>query len=204
MHKIQRRISQEKPIKITDIQYHWRFYKPRPTRIPDAELIFDNFPKNVTRNPNITYVDDESDVDIHQNSLHQSTHASDHAVSDHDDDNCESYPQTLDPLLQVRDPSRIKPKGRPAGALNKKRTAREAEFEDSTCREPSRFEYDNVPQELGRGGGRERGRSRGRGGGRGRGRPRGRGGQGRGQELEDREERNNNGVPESMLNVFQV
>lgn len=157
MHLIQKRIDQQKSIPITDVQYHWRYYNYRPTRDLDATPIYDNFPRNMPRPAGVIYVDDQSDADdVQHGSLRDATPRSDHAPDQ----------EPIDPLLFIRDPLRIKPKGRPPGALSKKRTAREAEFEDSTRREPSRFEFSEASRARGRGrGGEERGR-----GGRGRGR----------------------------------
>lgn len=55
--------------------------------------------------------------------------------------NEEEEEENIDSILEVQNPLPVKPKGRPARAPNKKRTAREAAFEDSTHREPSRFEH---------------------------------------------------------------
>ncbi|MCJ1264470.1 hypothetical protein MMC22_004342 [Lobaria immixta] len=44
-------------------------------------------------------------------------------------------------MLTLQDPAMVKTKDRPRGALNKKRAAQEAGFDNSTRREPSRFEY---------------------------------------------------------------
>ena len=44
--------------------------------------------------------------------------------------------------LMIRDFQNVINKGRPVGALNKKRTAAQAEFENSTRRELSRFEHE--------------------------------------------------------------
>lgn len=43
---------------------------------------------------------------------------------------------------ELTSPLRVKPKGRPAGAKNKKRSQTEAGLDDSTRRELSRFEYE--------------------------------------------------------------
>ena len=73
--------------------------------------------------------------------------------------------ETIEPLLLIRDPNIVKPKGRPPGALNKdrKRTAAQAEFETSTRREPSRFEHQEE-EVHGTTNGRARGRGKPRGG----------------------------------------
>ena len=66
-----------------------------------------------------------------------------------------------DDVLRVAEPNVIKSKGRPRGALGKKR----ARFDSSTQREPSGFEYAMAPAAgTGRSRGGHRGRGRGRGG----------------------------------------
>lgn len=53
-----------------------------------------------------------------------------------------TFEQRIDPILELKSPLRVKPKGRPPGAKNKKRSQTEAGLDDSTRRELSRFEYE--------------------------------------------------------------
>ena len=47
MHIIQKQIDQRQPLNVTDTQYYWRFYKPRPTRNLTAEAVWDSWPPNL-------------------------------------------------------------------------------------------------------------------------------------------------------------
>ena len=46
----------------------------------------------------------------------------------------------------MKSTSKVKPKGRPSGAKNKKRSRGQAGLDESTRREPSRFEHDEAPK----------------------------------------------------------
>lgn len=196
MYIIQKCIDKNEVLKVKDIAYHWRYYRPRPTRNSDAIPIWDNLPKYLTRSSEFIYVDDEPTADNQQESMASVIGvvepSNQEAIMDNVIDTINASNQKvivnntvdiinasnqkeeltnivfhtdIDPVLQVRDPAMIKPKGRPPDALNKKRTAQEAHFEDSTRRLPSRFEYEEANQRArGRGRGRPRGRGRGRGG----------------------------------------
>lgn len=198
MHFIQRRINQKRCLELKNVVYHWRYYKPRLIRIFNAVPIYDNLSKHVPRYSDIEYMNDESGID--DQTSHSKPVSPHHSISD---DAIKTLPgdfdDNLDPLLQVRNPVVTKPKGRPPGALNKKRTAHEAEFENSTRRQPSRFEYEEAnPSTRGQGRGRPKGRGRrGRGAGR---------GAGRGDAEGDQEdsESTNIRMPESFLDVFQI
>lgn len=63
-------------------------------------------------------------------------------LSSHHLDGDHTYQQHIDPILELKSPLRVKPKGRPLGAKNKKRSQTEAGLDDSTCRELSRFKYE--------------------------------------------------------------
>lgn len=65
-----------------------------------------------------------------------------HSDRDYHLDGDHTFEQHIDPILELKSPSRVKPKGRPPGAKNKKRSQTEAGLDDSTRREPSRFEYE--------------------------------------------------------------
>lgn len=54
----------------------------------------------------------------------------------------QDFEQQIDPIFKLKSPLRVKPKGRPPGAKNKKRSHIEAGLDDSTCREPSSFEHE--------------------------------------------------------------
>lgn len=54
----------------------------------------------------------------------------------------------IGPLLMIQNPVRVKTKGQPPSALNKERTAQEAEFENVTCRKLSRFEYEDANERI--------------------------------------------------------
>lgn len=47
------------PLRVTDTQYHWRFYKPRPTRDLTAEAVWDSWPPNLRRIQGYNYTDED-------------------------------------------------------------------------------------------------------------------------------------------------
>ena len=169
-HIIQRRIDQGVPLKITDIQYHWQFYKARPTRDLDAELVWDSWPANLPRPQALNFIEDDVSPppQSHVQScpptpqLREPTPSTPESVlqcflpraqtplseDERQNNNQEAEPNdySIDPIFIIQNPLRAKTKGRLPDALNKKRTIQEAEFEDSTRREPSRFEYEEVNQ----------------------------------------------------------
>ncbi len=63
-------------------------------------------------------------------------------LSSHHSDGDHTFQQHIDPILELKSPLRVKPKGSPPGAKNKKRSQTEAGLDDSTRRELSRFEYE--------------------------------------------------------------
>lgn len=65
-----------------------------------------------------------------------------HSDGRHHSDGDLTFQQHIDPILELKSPSRVKPKDRPRGAKNKKRSQTEAELDDPTRCEPSRFEYE--------------------------------------------------------------
>ena len=79
--------------------------------------------------------------DIHSHwRVDKSINTRHHGSEDEDDE--EEDDDTADALLHVNEPAVIQPRGRPVGAKNKKKKrTREEAFEDSTQREPSRFEH---------------------------------------------------------------
>lgn len=52
-----------------------------------------------------------------------------------------TFQQHIDPILELKSPSRVKPKDRLRGAKNKKRSQTEAELDDLTRCKLSMFEY---------------------------------------------------------------
>ena len=52
----------------------------------------------------------------------------------------------IDSILELKSPSRVKPKGRPSGAKNKKRSRAQAGLDESTHPEPSRFEHEEAQE----------------------------------------------------------
>ncbi len=50
----------------------------------------------------------------------------------------------IDPILELKSPSRVKPKGQTPGAKNKKRWGAQAGLDQSTRHEPSRFEHEKA------------------------------------------------------------
>ena len=71
-----------------------------------------------------------------------------HHVEGHNETDPEADPEAAAAeLLRVNEPAAIAPRGRPPGAKNKqKKRTREQAFEDSTQREPSRFEHVHLHQ----------------------------------------------------------
>lgn len=65
-----------------------------------------------------------------------------HSDRDYHLDGDHTFEQHIDPILELKSPSRVKPKGKPPGAKNKKRSQTETGLDYSTRREPSRFEYE--------------------------------------------------------------
>lgn len=57
-----------------------------------------------------------------------------HSDRDYHLDGDHTFEQHIDPILELKSPSRVKPKGRPPGAKNKKRSQTEAGLDDSTRR----------------------------------------------------------------------
>lgn len=53
----------------------------------------------------------------------------------------------INPVLIEQDPLKVKTNGRPPSLLKKELIVQEAEFEDSTCRKVSRFEYEGVSRD---------------------------------------------------------
>ncbi len=68
-------------------------------------------------------------------------HNPDHVSRVHE--NSDPFTQ-IDPILELKSPSKVKPKGRPPGAKNKKRSGAQAGLDESTRREPSRFEHEKA------------------------------------------------------------
>lgn len=62
-------------------------------------------------------------------------------LSSHHLDKDHTFEQQIDSILELKSPLRVKPKGRPPGAKNKKRSQTEAGLDNSTRRKLSRFEY---------------------------------------------------------------
>ncbi len=52
--------------------------------------------------------------------------------------------------MELQSPVKVKPKGRPPGAKNKKQSIPQVDLEGSTRRDPSRFEYEAKGRRTGR------------------------------------------------------
>lgn len=77
----------------------------------------------------------DSETDSSQNTPSQPTNNSSRTAA-----NQAVFP--LDPRLkEIQEPLTVKPRGRPSGSLNKKRSRKSHDFEQSTRRELSRFEH---------------------------------------------------------------
>lgn len=187
---------------MNDIQYHWRFYKPRPTRDLIRE-VWDNWPAHFQRPNVLTFVDlDDEDHESgnasplrsnnkRQRSLLTFLRPSSREPTPSPLPSCHPTPLSREgpPLSPndlegytanerveedaethivgvVQNPLKVKTKGRPLGALNK-RTASQANL-NSNCRDRSRFEYVEAEEQAAEVGShttstRERPRGRGRG-----------------------------------------
>lgn len=55
----------------------------------------------------------------------------------------------VDPIIELQSPAKFKPKRRPPGAKNKKRSVTQADLERSTPRDPSRFEHEAKTRKTG-------------------------------------------------------
>ena len=84
-----------------------------------------------------------SDI-LHPTSLSlRSQQNPDHVSKFHE--NSDPFTQ-IDPTLELKSPSRVKPKGRPSGAKNKKQSGAQAGLDESIRREPSRFEHEEAQE----------------------------------------------------------
>ena len=170
MHTIEKRLVRNEPLHIGDVHPHWRFYKPRPTRDANAADIWDDWPPGFERDENYQYGRSESSsperpvipISESREPTPEESSSENHDFdyqsgiinpTQVDDDEFELPPTTtnIDPILEVRAPLKVKTKGRPPGATNK-RTRREIEFDDSTRRELSRFEHEAQEEENNRNG----------------------------------------------------
>lgn len=152
-HNINPYISQKKSFPLDDCHYHWRFI-----RCP----IWDSrWSKDLDRSRNRSPVESNANQEyesVTENTSHEPTshpqtppnreetdpnlglQNPELSVPNHNQPTRSLFP--LDPRLQtIEDPITVKPRGRPFGLLNKKRTRKEIAFERSTCRHPSLFKH---------------------------------------------------------------
>lgn len=155
LHIIQKHLVTKKPLTTGLIDWHWKYHKFRPTRNATAAPVWDILPRQLLGSADFDdgEVSDSSQPLTPTQEKRQPTPTTPEfspafslhrtptpiSVSDEIDEN--DPHANVEPHLLVLNPDKIKPKGRPPGASNKKRTKRQAQFEDSTQRDPSRFEY---------------------------------------------------------------
>ena len=50
-------MNRNEPLKISDIAYHWRFYKPVPSRDPTAEVVYNRWPWNAKKRRSLKFIE---------------------------------------------------------------------------------------------------------------------------------------------------